>query len=132
MYLSKLDLNEKKSFLNLAAILAESNGIVEESEKFMLDMYCAEMQIEGELEDKSFEENIEALRSSSPEAKNIIVFELIGLCLTDGGYDDDEKDNMKQIATELGVSADKLAELEKDMADYYELVKKMSVHVFSN
>ena len=132
MYLSKLDSNEKKSFLNLAAIVAESNGIVEESEQFMLDMYCAEMQINGEIEDKTFEENIEALKNSSAEAKNIIVFELIGLCLTDGGYDDEEKDNIRQIAEELGVSSEKLAEFEKDMADYYNLVTKMSEHVFLN
>ncbi|MBO4309781.1 MAG: hypothetical protein J5856_01805 [Lachnospiraceae bacterium] len=130
MYLSKLDLNEKKCFLNLAAIVAEANGVVEETEQYMLDMYCAEMQIQGEFDDETYEELIESLKNSSAEVKNIIIFELIGLCLTDGKYDEAERDNIKGIADGLGVSGEKMMEFEKDLKDYYDLVTKMSEHVF--
>ena len=75
MYLSKLDLNEKKNFINLAALVAEANGIVEESEQFMLDMYCAEMQMEEDVEcDKEFDAVIAELKNSAQDIKNIIVF----------------------------------------------------------
>ena len=130
MYLSKLDLNEKKNFINLAALVAEANGIVEESEQFMLDMYCAEMQMEEDVEcDKEFDAVIAELKNSAQDIKNIIVFELIGLCLTDGDYDNDERENIKKIADELGVAADKLAIFEKDLSLYADLVGAMSEHV---
>ncbi|MCR4649047.1 MAG: hypothetical protein K5776_08215 [Lachnospiraceae bacterium] len=130
MYLSKLNSNEKQVFINLAAIVAEANGIVSETETYMLDMYCAEMQFDGTIEDKTFEENIEALAGSSAEAKNIIVFELIGLCLSDDKYDTEERENIKELAGELGITEDKLAVFEKDLSDYTSLVSRMSEHVF--
>ena len=131
MYLSKLELDEKINFLYLAALVAEANGTVEETEQYMLDMYCAEMQIEGSFEeDKSFDEVIAELKNSSDDIKNVIVFELIGLCLTDGKYDDEEKENIKKVADGLGVSTEKLATFEKDMNDYFELAKTMSEHLF--
>jgi len=130
MYLNKLELNEKQGFLNLAAIVAEANGTVEETEDYMLEMYCAEMQIEGEVEDKSLGDVLDELKSISAESKNIIVFELIGLCLTDGRYDEKEKENIKEICDGLGVSDEKLELLEKDMADYYGLITKISQDIF--
>ena len=46
MFLEKLSEEEKEVFLDLARATAKANGMVEESEKAMIQRYCREMSMD--------------------------------------------------------------------------------------
>ncbi len=94
MYLGILENKNKELFLNLAYNLALSDGDYSEDEEMMIKSYCNEMQIE--LDMKNINRSIDStIKEMSEECnirdKKIIVFESIGLSMSDGCYCEEEK-----------------------------------------
>ncbi len=132
MYLNKLNFEEKRAFLSLAYLVAESNGIFEEAEKNMISQYCLEMGINDiKYSETSLESAVSVYDNSTKVVKNIVILELIGLCLTDGEYDSAENDVLEKIALSLDISKETIVNFRNDLKDYFEVVTKMTKHIFS-
>ena len=100
MYLNLLKDNEKELFLEMAYYLAAADGNYSDSEKLMMKEYCKEMQVEilhGTIK-RTVEEILDEINNKSDEkAKRIFIFELVGLTLVDGCYNEYRKRVEQQI-----------------------------------
>ena len=132
MYLNKLNDEEKKAFLGLAHFVAGANGVVEDAEKNMIAQYCVEMEITDiPLENSSIESVLSVFDNSTKVIKNIVMLELVGLCMSDGEFDSDESGIIERISSGLGISKEMVKDLENDLKDYFEVVTKMTKRIFS-
>lgn len=106
MFLSKLDNNEKESFLMLAHNIARSDGDFSENEQNMIDTYCMEMQISGVNYDKnnfSLELILDTFKSQ--ENQKIVLLEIMALVFSDGLHEK-EQEILNVIADKFNVSED--------------------------
>ena len=109
MYLALLNEEEKISFLGMAYNLATVDGDYSETEKNVINGYCQELQIlfDEKTMIKPMGDLInEIAMNSSERTKKIFIFELIGLAITDGNYDNDERQIIAKIESGFGVSSD--------------------------
>lgn len=123
MFLSKLNEKEKILFCKLANYVACVDGIVKE-ELDCLSQYNFEMGINFEFEancNVSVDEIIGELSDSSPETRNIIAFELIGLANADSNYSPNELKTVTEICFKLNVSPNK----QKDMENLIEKIMNL-------
>lgn len=112
MFLNELNVLEKKAFLELAHLVAISNGELADEESSLLEAYEKEMEIGlniEDLENLSLEEIVPMF--SSEHSKRIAFIESIALALADGEYQ--EADLINKIREAFGFSK-----------EYYESVKK--------
>ena len=108
MFLNELSKNEGISFMQLVKGLANSDNIFAKEEKNLYNDYLDELNIkESEITEINLNSVYETLKSSSERSKNIIYFELIGLALIDGKYDEKEVDLLEEIGKELDVKRNK-------------------------
>lgn len=108
MYLALLNKNEKVVFLGMAYNLATVDGDYSEAEKNIIDGYCQELQIV--FDEKTMINPMDDLikkiaQNSSERTKKIIIFELIGLAMADGNYDNDERKIVANMEAEFDVSS---------------------------
>lgn len=105
MFLNELNKDESMCFLNLVSIFARVDNKFAKEEKVLVDEYREELGMASEeIKAMEYDEIINILRASSDKAKKIIYFELVGLALVDGEYEDEEVDFLEKIAAELNVS----------------------------
>ena len=107
MYLNLLKDNEKELFLEMAYYLAAADGNYSDSEKLMMKEYGKEMQVEilhGTIK-RTVEEILDEINNKSDEkTKRIFIFELVGLTLVDGCYDESEKEFINKMANKFSVN----------------------------
>lgn len=111
MYLSQLDLNKKKLFLDLSIHAAMSNNNFGKEEKLIVNSYCDEMGLQKSeyLATKDLDTVLHELKEiCSPREVNIILVEITALIMGDGVYDTLEKDFMKRIQATFEISDEKL------------------------
>ena len=112
MFLKELSKDESICFLNLVSIFAKVDNEFAKEEKVLLDEYKEELGlINKEVEVIEYNEIIEILKSSSKKSKIIIYFELVGLALVDGNYENQEIDFLDKVAAELEISRSKKIEI---------------------
>jgi hypothetical protein len=83
MFLNYLNHSEKKAFLELAHLIAISNGVIDEKEKELIQSYCLEMGLnhqEIKIEQLKFEEAVNVFEDLS--SKKIAFAEAVALALT--------------------------------------------------
>jgi hypothetical protein len=105
MYLSELNITEKRNFLELAHYAMGVNGAHKESEQEILEAFYAECNI-GEYELSQQDQIslvIEQLAKTEEQIKKIIILEIFGVLLADGEYCDAEKNFMASLAESLEV-----------------------------
>ena len=108
MFLNELNKNEGIAFMQLVKGLANSDDIFAKEEKNLYNDYLEELNInESEIPDINLNSIYENLKNSSERSKNIIYFELIGLALIDGEYDEKEVDFLEEIGEKLEVKRNK-------------------------
>ncbi len=129
MYLNLLKDNEKELFLEMAYYLAAADGNYSDSEKLMMKEYCKEMQVEilhGTIK-RTVEEILDEINNKSDEkAKRIFIFELVGLTLVDGCYDESEKEFINKIANKFSVNGQLTGKIEKTLREYIMLQDEMN------
>lgn len=104
MFLKELNKDEANAFLNLVSIFARIDNEFAKEEKALLDEYKEELGlVDSEINEMVYEDIIESLKSSSDRAKRIIYFELLGLALVDGEYEEEEVDFLEKIAAEFSI-----------------------------
>ena len=131
MFLDRLNDKEKEMFLDLAVYTAQSNGVVEESEKNMILQYCKEMAVAFYDISKlhSLEEVIAVFAKSSKEKKKIVILELLGLCYSDDDFDEVEDAFVKKFSYDIGLKEDVYETLKKDIKEYTIILNILSNHV---
>lgn len=121
MFINELNKNEAVAFVNLFEDLANIDEVFALSEKKLLEEYIKELFLTKEaIKELTFESAVNELKTSTNRVKNIIYFELLGLALLDGSYDEREMKFLDELANEFGMSAKK----EKEFIDYFKMVTK--------
>lgn len=120
MFLKELDKKESKLFINLVKLLAKVDEIFVQKEEDLIKEYILELGLENEhIEEIGFEACIEALSTTSKRNKNIIYFELVGLALVDGNYDEKELEFLNKTALSFNINKDK----QEAYVNYFKNVK---------
>jgi tellurite resistance protein len=122
MYLTLLSQDEKEMFLELAYNIVNVDGNFSQDERSLLSTYCQEAQC-------SFDEkevrpaNVLADKintNSNKRNKQIIVFELVGLAMSDGDFVESEKEMISNISKIFGINSSFLDDCEKEINRYFE------------
>ena len=128
MFLNRLTPLEKEAFISLGVNAAKANGEFVAEERAMIKEYCKEMEIPFfDAEDAKTADDIEAVFKSSTEChKKIALFELLGLMVADGSYDNMEEDFVLDFAKRIGLSENDVNILYEFLKKYLDLVKEIS------
>lgn len=122
MFLNELNKKESIVFINLVEILAKIDDVFAQSEKELINEYIEEFSLTSEIIEKlTFESSVKELSSSTDRVRNIIYFELIGLALADGSYDEKEVKFLNDLAVQFNISTKK----QKDFINYFKMVKEV-------
>lgn len=104
MFLADLNEHERKHFLDLAYLAMESSGQIKDEEKEVFASYAFECMMEDyEPEASSVDAVTSALAESTPQAKKIILIELMGIWAVDNSWDDGEIDMMNRVGDNFGI-----------------------------
>ena len=108
MFLNELTKNEGIAFMQLVKGLANSDNVFAKEEKSLYNDYLEELNIkENEIPDVNLNAIYENLKDSLERNKNIIYFELIGLALIDGEYDEKEVAFLEEVGEKLEIKRNK-------------------------
>ena len=132
MYLAQLTENQKRLFLGLAYHIASADGNYSDDENLMIKSYCAEMNIEFDLNNLSAQpdEIIARIKAECEEkSRKIIIFELIGLALVDHNYDDAERTIINTAMDRLDINKSFGVQCEKLLNEYIEFQNKINALV---
>lgn len=125
MFLTELQLEEKKAFLELAFLMAKIDGKHSIYENPVIDEYQKEMEIEDYTVKGDTIENI--LKVFKKErSKNIVLSEILRLIFSDGVYHDLERESVRFIKNYFGFDSSEYDSFKdwvlkiKELADYPE------------
>lgn len=108
MFLNELNENEAILFLQLVNEVANIDEIFAKEEKTLIEDYKKELDLVNvEVKKTSYEEVINELKKSTARSKLIVYFEIVGLALIDGDYEEKEVDFLEKIAFDLGIPRSK-------------------------
>lgn len=117
MFLSALGNRQKELFRDISIFIAFSDGEYADSEKVLMNSYCTEMCIPytEHATTKNIDEAIdEIVKISSDNDKRAIGFEIMGMVMADGVYEDSERVCVEKYSKASGIPMDrfdKMAEL---------------------
>lgn len=130
MYLTILNKKEQDLFLDLAFELVFSDGKYTEEEKKMVSDYCDEMKIplrEMKEDDKTIEDILSIMKQNSDKrVQKIIIFELIGLAVSDGNYDDKERGMILDMESAFKIEEKFAEECEKILNEYIKFQERIN------
>lgn len=105
MFLNELNKLEARAFVNIVNEFVRVDNVLAKEEKALVDDYLEELNLTKEnIGALSHYEAIEVLANASERIKSIVYFELVGLALVDGKYEDEEVDFLDETAEKLGIS----------------------------
>lgn len=108
MFLNELNENEAVAFVNVVLEFANADNTFAKEEKEVLEEYLEELKLtKAQIGKISFKESLDILIKSQTRIKNIVYFELLGLALVDGEYEESEVDFLDNIANEFGIERSK-------------------------
>ena len=127
MFLNRLKSEQKKLFLELAIKAAEINGEIVFEEKNMLKSFAIEMNIAPcYTTEKSVKDIVsEILEISSVQELKIILFEILGIIMSDAEFDEIEKKFMEDLVNSFGLPTEKITEMLTVIKEYESLYKKI-------
>lgn len=128
MFLHSITDKQKELFMKLAIKAAEANGIVNLEEKNMLKAYGIEMGIKPIYEtDATTEEIVSELKNlCDDKARRIIIFEILGIMISDSEYDDKEKEFIENLAEAFSIPKEQKDQMFALINEYFEVFKKIS------
>lgn len=135
MYLSQLETSDRKTFLELAHITANSDGVIVDQEIEILERYRDEMNLshkEYEIQNISMETIIGELKSRSDEIKKIILFELMAIAFSDGIYDENQKQIMKYLQDSFEISPEEYEKLKELLNQLNQIYEKINSAIYAN
>lgn len=132
MFLSTLNNEQKKLFLELATKAAAANDVIEESERILLNAYAMEMGISNDLTDiDSLDKILNSLKEiSNSKELNQITFEIVGMVLADKTYDDQEKEFMNKLMMAFEIPQSRVDIMINYVQEYTDVVRKINILMF--
>lgn len=123
-----LSSEEKDLFLQLAISIASVDGDYNDVEKTMINSYCIEMGVNNSVEkEKSISSIIERFSIISTEqTKKIVLFEAIGLALSDRNYDKKEEKTIIDIAKTFNIDIQFVEESKKIVKEYFDFQQRIN------
>ena len=105
MFLHELNGEEKVAFMELAHLVAKSNGIVDEKEKRMLHTYSQEMGLNISPTDLN-QWSLEKITAffESERIKRIVFLEAIAVAFADGVYHEEQKSLIGELKEALSIN----------------------------
>jgi tellurite resistance protein len=129
MFINEFNKRESIIFINLVQALANADEVFANSEQILIDDYIKELSLNNEtIEKLTYESAIEELSSSTDRIKNILYFELLGLALADGSYDEKEIKLLDNIAYKLNIDNAK----QQDFINYFKMTKNVNDFITMN
>ena len=127
MFLNSLSKKQKNLFMDLAIKAAEANGGVELAEKNMLKAYGMEMEITPFYSsDCEIEMVLQEMKDVSTESElKIVLFEILGILISDEDFDDSEKEFLNKVRTSFDISQEKCDEMLRLLYDYSSVYQKI-------
>jgi hypothetical protein len=100
MFLSELNIGEKKNFLEIARFSMGLNGEHKEEEEMIFNSFVHECDLKGYQLQKqdNIDSAIKVLAKSKNKHKKILLIELFGILLADGNVCDEEASFMDKLA----------------------------------
>lgn len=132
MYLALLNDKEKELFLGLAYGLAASDGEYSEAERATIAGYCQEMMVgfdETTMIKQIDDIIVEFAQIASDKVKKIIIFEAIGLAMSDNSYDTSEREIIRKMSGSFGVEVDYADTCEAMLNEYISFQNKLNTMV---
>ena len=113
--------------MDLAIKAAEANGGVELAEKNMLKAYGMEMEIAPFYSsDCETEMVLQEMKDVSTESElKIVLFEILGILISDEDFDDSEKEFLNKVRTSFDISQEKCDEMLRLLYDYSSVYQKI-------
>lgn len=106
MFLNKLNEKEKAAFLKLAYYVAISDNDFSIEEKEIINVYCAEMQINDIDFDKSnFNLDLTLLEIESSESQKIVLLEIMALVYADNILHQSEEDVLEKMVNKFNLNS---------------------------
>lgn len=104
MYLNKMNEKEKKAMLDLAYLVANSDGKFAKEEKQMMFDYKYEMRLKDDPSERELSAILADFKKSSESVKKIVVLEIAGLINADNSVEAAEKTILAKIVDSFGLS----------------------------
>ena len=103
MYLNYLEENEKKAFLKLAHMIANSDDEFCDNERIIINSYCNEMGIKDIEFDKNELIDIIAYQFKTDQSRRIVIFELMNIINANGEFKDNERAIIDVLLKEFNI-----------------------------
>ena len=125
MFLNSLNNSQKSLFIQLAIKAAESNGVVPLEQKNMLKAFAIERGITPVYHTERETEDIinEIIKISSEKELKVILFETLGIIVSDNVFDEKEKAFVKHVVEKCNMDTaliDKMVGLLNKYASVYQ------------
>lgn len=104
MILKELSRKEGIAFIQLGIEFVKMDNAFAKEKEFQVDQYLKELDLNREdLNELSFTEALCCIKEASERVRKIIYFELLGLALVDGQYEDYEVGFLEELANSLKI-----------------------------
>jgi tellurite resistance protein len=125
MFLQVLKNQEKEAFLELAHLVANANGVVDEREKKVIEQYDIEMGLNvkvEELQELTLDQIVEAF--TNEESKKVAFLEAIALAFADQIYHEEQKKMINELREAFGFSQEYYQEVKQWIIDFNKIYAK--------
>lgn len=130
MFLGELNEKESVAFINVVKNFALVDDTFAKQEKELIENYTKELNLEGkDLNLNELEEGIKILENSTDRIKRIVLFELAGLALIDGEFEDKEIEFIVKLSDRLGISRARVKAFFDYMVNLFEVYKFTTIDV---
>ena len=103
MLLKEVNEKEAQAFLKLATEFISVDGNIDVKEKQIIDRYSKALNITNPVNSMEVDDAKKVLVEASERVKNIVYFELLGLALVDGEYENTEIDFLEDLSNAFGI-----------------------------
>ena len=120
MFLAELLPEEKKSFLELASLIAMIDGNISVYESPILETYKKEMGLENyRIKGLAMDDILKTFRNE--RSKKIVLAEIFKLIYSDGVFHEEERKSVQQIKTHFGFNSNEYGSLKEWIVKIKEL-----------
>ena len=133
MFLQMLNKQQQELFYELAIKAAEADGIIASEEKNLLNLYAKEINVSPKYSTERVIGDVtnEIAICSNKVIKKIMIFEILGIMVSDSVYDLREKEFIKKLSSDLNISMKEIDKMLDYLSKYLAFYKEMYSFILS-